>query len=41
MYLDLSVTKWAMTDGKMQRILKYWMPVSNPIGMTLTLVNFY
>lgn len=28
---DLSVSKWAMTDGKMQRVLKYWMPVSNPI----------
>lgn len=21
-----------MIDGKMQRTLKYWMPVSNPIG---------
>lgn len=31
--IDLSVSKWAMEDGKMQRILKYWMPVSNPIGM--------
>ncbi|KAL0140742.1 hypothetical protein V8B55DRAFT_1510080 [Mucor lusitanicus] len=28
---DLSVSKWGMVDGKMQRILKYWMPVSNPI----------
>ncbi|CEP07785.1 hypothetical protein [Parasitella parasitica] len=28
---DLSVSKWSMVDGKMQRILKYWMPVSNPI----------
>ncbi|GAN01488.1 transcription factor [Mucor ambiguus] len=28
---DLSVSKWGMVDGKMQRVLKYWMPVSNPI----------
>ncbi|KAI8641777.1 hypothetical protein BD408DRAFT_433004 [Parasitella parasitica] len=28
---DLSVSKWGIVDGKMQRILKYWMPVSNPI----------
>ncbi|KAG2234954.1 hypothetical protein INT48_005108 [Thamnidium elegans] len=28
---DLTVTKWSMSDGKMQRTLKYWMPVSNPI----------
>lgn len=28
---DLSVTKWSMVDGKMQRVLKYWMPVANPI----------
>lgn len=32
LYVDLTVTKWGMSDGKMQRILKYWMPVSNPIG---------
>lgn len=29
---DLSVSKWSANgDGKQQRILKYWMPVSNPI----------
>ncbi|KAI8374045.1 hypothetical protein EDC96DRAFT_437703 [Choanephora cucurbitarum] len=28
---DLSVTKWSPVEGKMQRILKYWMPVANPI----------
>ncbi|KAI9246007.1 hypothetical protein EDC94DRAFT_529843 [Helicostylum pulchrum] len=28
---DLTVTKWSMSDGKMQRTLKYMMPVSNPI----------
>ncbi|KAI7892149.1 uncharacterized protein EV154DRAFT_419104 [Mucor mucedo] len=28
---DLTVTKWEMLDGQMQRTLKYWMPVSNPI----------
>ena len=28
---DLTVSKWEKTDGKMQRVLTYWMPVSNPI----------
>ncbi|KAI9486207.1 MAG: hypothetical protein EXX96DRAFT_475404 [Benjaminiella poitrasii] len=28
---DLSVSKWAMTDGTLQRLLNYWMPVANPI----------
>jgi hypothetical protein len=32
LYIDLSVTKWETIDAKTQRILKYWMPVSNPIG---------
>ncbi|RCI05514.1 SNF1-interacting protein [Rhizopus stolonifer] len=28
---DLSVTPWSKTNGELQRVLKYWMPVSNPI----------
>ncbi|KAI7897495.1 uncharacterized protein BX663DRAFT_481716 [Cokeromyces recurvatus] len=28
---DLTVSKWYTENGKMQRLLKYWMPVSNPI----------
>ncbi|KAI8346774.1 hypothetical protein BD560DRAFT_439570 [Blakeslea trispora] len=28
---DLSVSNWSLVEGKMQRILKYWMPVANPI----------
>lgn len=31
-FIDLSVGAWSDVDGKQQRLLKYVMPVSNPMG---------